>query len=143
MSRSPQSIKPENRLAAKEAGLSIFPMTQQASIGGVMGTGSFTLTSAGKKITDDETLLAIRYLAIPPAYRDVWISPDPRGHIQAVGRNDRGRKQYHYHEKWRQVRRKQVRADARFRQVPTQNPPDHHTISNCPACPNVRCWRRW
>jgi DNA topoisomerase I len=43
-------------------------------------------------------------LAIPPAYRDVWICANERGHIQAVGRDDRGRKQYRYHEKWREVR---------------------------------------
>src|SRR5204862_2161252 len=58
----------------------------------------------GRQVRDAATLLRIRYLAIPPAYRDVWICPDPRGHIQAVGRDDRGRKQYRYHEKWRAVR---------------------------------------
>src|SRR5690242_17406269 len=53
---------------------------------------------AGKKVTDQETLLRIRSLVIPPAWKDVWICTSPRGHIQAVGRDQRGRKQYKYHE---------------------------------------------
>lgn len=46
----------------------------------------------------------VRHLAIPPAWRDVWICPDPDGHIQAVGTDDAGRRQYLYHEKWREKR---------------------------------------
>jgi DNA topoisomerase I len=49
-------------------------------------------------------LTRIRSLVIPPAWTDVWISPDPRGHLQATGRDARGRKQYRYHSKWREVR---------------------------------------
>jgi DNA topoisomerase-1 len=49
-------------------------------------------------------LTRIRSLVIPPAWTDVWISPDPRGHLQATGRDARGRKQYRYHAKWREVR---------------------------------------
>src|ERR1700722_9246461 len=49
-------------------------------------------------------LKRIASLAIPPAYRDVWISLQPRGHLQATGRDARGRKQYRYHPDWRQVR---------------------------------------
>jgi DNA topoisomerase-1 len=58
----------------------------------------------GKPIRDPETIDRIRALAIPPAWTDVWISPDPNGHIQATGRDQRGRKQYRYHERWRQTR---------------------------------------
>jgi DNA topoisomerase-1 len=58
----------------------------------------------GKRITDAETLARIRGLAIPPAWEQVWICPDPRGHIQATGRDARGRKQYRYHARWREVR---------------------------------------
>lgn len=58
----------------------------------------------GKRITDAATVKRINQLAIPPAYRDVWICPNPRGHIQAVGTDDRGRTQYRYHPKWREVR---------------------------------------
>ncbi len=53
---------------------------------------------------DTATLSRIRALAIPPAWTDVWISPDPDGHLQATGRDARGRKQYRYHAKWREQR---------------------------------------
>jgi DNA topoisomerase-1 len=58
----------------------------------------------GEPVTDEKTLERIRSLAIPPAYTDVWISPSPRGHVQATGRDARGRKQYRYHPKWREAR---------------------------------------
>lgn len=58
----------------------------------------------GKPIKDSQELERIRSLAIPPAWTDVWISPSPRGHIQATGRDDKGRKQYRYHPRWREVR---------------------------------------
>jgi DNA topoisomerase-1 len=55
-------------------------------------------------VDDEKTLSRIRKLAIPPAYTDVWICRDPNGHIQAVGRDARGRKQYRYHARWRETR---------------------------------------
>jgi DNA topoisomerase-1 len=58
----------------------------------------------GKRIRDETRLLRIRRLAIPPAYKDVWICPSANGHIQATGRDARGRKQYRYHERWREAR---------------------------------------
>ena len=58
----------------------------------------------GERIADKATLDRIRKLAIPPAYTEVWICRDPRGHLQAVGRDARGRKQYRYHARWREVR---------------------------------------
>src|SRR6187401_1760575 len=58
----------------------------------------------GRQVRDRTTLARIRSLAIPPAWTDVWISPDPDGHIQATGRDARGRKQYRYHHRWRLVR---------------------------------------
>ena len=54
----------------------------------------------GGPVRDARTLARIRSLAIPPAYTDVWICPDPRGHLQATGRDARGRKQYRYHPDW-------------------------------------------
>jgi DNA topoisomerase-1 len=59
---------------------------------------------AGEIIRDPRILTRIRALAIPPAYREVWICPDPEGHIQASGRDARGRKQYRYHPAWRSTR---------------------------------------
>src|SRR5689334_3590246 len=58
----------------------------------------------GKPVADQETLLRIRSLVIPPAWEEVWICPSDRGHIQAVGRDARGRKQYRYHADFREVR---------------------------------------
>jgi DNA topoisomerase-1 len=55
----------------------------------------------GSPVTDEKTLDRIRRLAIPPAWTDVWICPQANGHIQAVGRDQKGRKQYRYHEGWR------------------------------------------
>ncbi len=61
-------------------------------------------TSKGELVTDEASLTRIKKLGIPPAYEDVWICPQPNGHLQATGHDARGRKQYRYHEKWRQVR---------------------------------------
>jgi len=58
----------------------------------------------GRTISDRAELQRIKALVIPPAWRDVWICPDPRGHLQATGRDARGRKQYRYHPRWREVR---------------------------------------
>jgi DNA topoisomerase IB len=58
----------------------------------------------GVAVDDPATLARIRKLAIPPAWTDVWICPHPRGHLQATGRDARGRKQYRYHEDWSEVR---------------------------------------
>jgi len=58
----------------------------------------------GKAITDQQSLSRIKALAIPPAWEDVWICPDPAGHIQATGRDAKHRKQYRYHARWREAR---------------------------------------
>jgi DNA topoisomerase-1 len=68
------------------------------------GKGFTYVGPDGKTIHDAAELARIRSLAIPPAYTDVWICPSPNGHIQATGRDARGRKQYRYHPKWREVR---------------------------------------
>jgi DNA topoisomerase IB len=65
----------------------------------------FTFIDAdGKPLKDADAISRIRKLAIPPAYTDVWICPHERGHIQATGRDARGRKQYRYHADWRATR---------------------------------------
>jgi DNA topoisomerase I len=66
---------------------------------------SFSYRDAkGRLIKDRRALARLRALAIPPAWTEVWICPDPRGHLQATGRDARGRKQYRYHNEWRAVR---------------------------------------
>src|SRR5215813_1985744 len=62
------------------------------------------LDTEAKPIRDEQRLIRIKRLAIPPAWTDVWICPSPSGHIQATGRDARGRKQYRYHQRWREVR---------------------------------------
>ncbi len=68
------------------------------------GRGFSYVAADGATVRDQATLARIRSLAVPPAYQEVWISPQPTGHIQATGRDARGRKQYRYHPKWREVR---------------------------------------
>src|SRR4051812_18456745 len=65
---------------------------------------SYLDDATGEPIADLETLERIRELTIPPAWSDVWICPFPNGHIQAVGTDARGRKQYRYHDHWRELR---------------------------------------
>lgn len=101
-----------------------------------VGKGFTYLRPDGTRVEDAETLERIRGLAIPPAWRDVWISPEPDGHIQATGRDAKGRKQYRYHPRWAACRdevkysslpafaealpriRAQVDADLRRREMP-------------------------
>jgi len=68
------------------------------------GSGFNYRRADGSAVTDERTLDRIRQLAIPPAWADVWISPRANGHIQATGRDQKGRKQYRYHDGWREVR---------------------------------------
>ena len=58
----------------------------------------------GKRIIKVEDIKRLEALAVPPAYTDVWICADPKGHLQATGRDARGRKQYRYHPRWREIR---------------------------------------
>ncbi|WP_426595133.1 DNA topoisomerase IB [Cellulomonas sp. McL0617] len=74
------------------------------------GRGFLYLDLARGRITDAESLDRIRALAIPPAWREVWISPWPHGHIQAAGLDDAERRQYLYHQQWR-VRRDRLKHD--------------------------------
>jgi DNA topoisomerase-1 len=68
------------------------------------GAGFRYVAPDGSAVRDAVTLLRIKRLVIPPAWTDVWISSVPNGHIQATGRDARGRKQYRYHDRWHEVR---------------------------------------
>lgn len=68
------------------------------------GKGFVYIGADGRLIRNREELERIRKIVIPPAWTDVWICPDPRGHLQATGRDARGRKQHRYHPRWREVR---------------------------------------
>src|SRR4051812_32265392 len=68
------------------------------------GKGFSYYTPDGELLTDEKTILRIKELVIPPAWRNVWISPHSNGHIQAVGTDAAGRRQYLYHQKWQEER---------------------------------------
>lgn len=71
------------------------------------GTGFGYVDDDGKPYKDPEDILRIKQLAIPPAWADVWICRDPLGHLQATGVDAAGRKQYRYHDRWRETRDRQ------------------------------------
>ncbi len=90
--------------AARAAGLR-YVSDRQFGIARIRTDGGFVYRNPdGSPVDDEKTLARIRKLAIPPAYENVWICRNPNGHLQAVGRDARGRKQYRYHPRWRQVR---------------------------------------
>jgi DNA topoisomerase-1 len=90
--------------AAEEAGLRYINDDRPGYTRTRKGDDLQYFDTEGKRITDEQRLLRIKRLAIPPAWRDVWISPSPIGHIQATGRDARRRKQYRYHDQWRELR---------------------------------------
>jgi DNA topoisomerase-1 len=100
----PAQIATDPVEVAAEAGLRYVSDEQPGYTRKRKGKSFQYFDTAGKLIRDEARLLRIRRLAIPPAYRKVWICPLPNGHIQATGRDDRGRKQYRYHERWRSIR---------------------------------------
>ena len=106
----PMTADGDPRQSARDAGLR-YGTDEGPGIRRVRrGRGFRYVDTEGRPITDDEDLARIRKLAIPPAWTDVWICPDPNGHLQATGRDARGRKQYRYHARWR-ARRDEVKFD--------------------------------
>lgn len=93
-----------SRDATRDAGLRYVSDTSAGIQRRASGRGFTYVTADGSTLRDRTELERIRALAIPPAYREVWICSSPRGHIQATGRDARGRKQYRYHDDWRRVR---------------------------------------
>ena len=123
--------------SAKAAGLRYVTETAPGIRRRRAGHGFVYLNGHGP-VRQTQTLARIRALAIPPAWTEVWICPSPSGHIQAVGRDARGRKQYRYHPRWRETRdeskytrmlafaralpriRTRVEADLRRRRLPRE-----------------------
>lgn len=97
-------INPEPHISAKAVGLR-YVSDQSAGITRTKsGKDLVYRNPGGKTVRDPATLGRIKSLAIPPAWTEVWICPDENGHLQATGRDARGRKQYRYHHRWREVR---------------------------------------
>jgi DNA topoisomerase-1 len=90
--------------SAKQAGLTYVTEGRPGLARRRAGRAFIYLDTDGRRVRDRTTLARIRALAIPPAWRTVWICASPSGHIQAVGRDARGRKQYRYHPRWRETR---------------------------------------
>lgn len=90
--------------AAADAGLRYVSDDQPGYARKAKGDDFEYFDTEGKPIRDEQRLLRIKRLAIPPAYTGVWICPTPNGHLQATGRDARRRKQYRYHERWREMR---------------------------------------
>jgi len=95
-------IEPER--SARAAGLRYVNDDQPGITRRRRGRGFQYVAPDGETISDRDARRRIDALAIPPAWTDVWICPSPNGHIQATGRDARGRKQYRYHPRWREVR---------------------------------------
>ena len=89
--------------SARSAGLR-YVTDERPGISRKMGRLGFEYYRNGRRIRDRSELARMAKLAIPPAWTDVWICSDPRGHLQATGRDARGRKQYRYHPDWRAAR---------------------------------------
>ena len=97
-------VAPDPIESAKEAGLRYVSDEMPGIRRKRAGKGFTYVGPDGTKVTDRSTLERIRKLAIPPAWTDVWICANPRGHIQVTARDAKGRKQYRYHPKWQEVR---------------------------------------
>src|SRR5438309_4703478 len=96
--------KPDPVASARAAGLRYVNDAAPGLTRRRQGGGFVYLDAKGKRITHADTLARIKSLVIPPAWTDVWICPSANGHIQAIGYDARGRKQYRYHPRWREVR---------------------------------------
>lgn len=104
MRRIPLEIAQDPVESAKAVGLR-YVTDQSAGIRRKGGAGRFRyVDSDGKVVRESETLRRIKSLVLPPAWTNVWICPNPYGHLQATGYDVKGRKQYRYHTRWREVR---------------------------------------
>jgi DNA topoisomerase-1 len=97
-------LLPTPQEAAEEAGLRYVSDEKPGYTRRRRGGKFICFDTEGKEILDEVRVLRLNRLAIPPAYTEVWICPSPNGHLQATGRDDRGRKQYRYHDRWREGR---------------------------------------
>jgi DNA topoisomerase-1 len=101
---SPQALYADAEASAQQAGLRYFPDTKPGITREWKGKSPVFYTAKGEEVTDEKVLARIQKLVIPPAWTNVWICPSANGHIQATGRDEKGRKQYVYHPQWQQAR---------------------------------------
>ncbi|MBA9078709.1 DNA topoisomerase IB [Rufibacter quisquiliarum] len=101
---SPAAVYADVAASAQQAGLRYYPDTKPGITRRSNGKKVAYFTPKGEPVEDGKTLDRINRLVIPPAWTEVWICPSANGHIQATGRDDKGRKQYLYHAQWKEVR---------------------------------------
>ena len=101
---SPEAAEQAGREDARAAGLRWVTDRRPGLRRKKRGGGFAYVRSDGSRVPDGPDLVRIERLAIPPAWTDVWICADSRGHLQATGRDARGRKQYRYHARWSDIR---------------------------------------
>ena len=99
-----QQVATDPTLSAERAGLHYVSDDEPGITRKPWGRGFTFLDPEGEHIQDEAERARLEALVIPPAWTDVWICPSPEGHLQATGRDDRGRKQYLYHPEWERVR---------------------------------------
>jgi DNA topoisomerase-1 len=130
--------------AASAAGLQYVSDTMPGFTRVRSGKGFRHLDTEGRPCARSDVLARIRKLAIPPAWRDVWICALPNGHLQATGRDSKGRKQYRYHAHWREVRdeTKYERMIDFARVLPALRARTEATW-RVPVCRARRWWRPW
>lgn len=102
-----------SRAQIRSVGLTYYPDNRPGISRRRSGRGFGYVDADGNRITDPEIRARISALAVPPAWERVWISPKPNGHLQATGFDQRGRKQYRYHQDWTDFR-----AQVKFEQLP-------------------------
>jgi DNA topoisomerase-1 len=119
--QTPDDVAHDSEAAAKAAGLRFTHLDRPGITRQLLKAGWRYRGPDGKILRDKKQIARIDALVLPPAWTEVWINPDPRGHIQATGRDARGRKQYRYHDKWRVTRNeaKFARLAAFGRALPT------------------------
>jgi DNA topoisomerase-1 len=103
-SARPSATAPDPQSSAKEAGLRYVYDSKPGITRKRSGKAFRYFSPDGKAVRDTDTLARIKSIVIPPAWNDVWISPIANGHLQATGRDARGRKQSRYHPRWRSTR---------------------------------------
>ncbi len=135
------AVAADSAEAAEEAGLQYVNDDRPGYSRKAKGKDFEYLDTEGKTIRDEQRLLRIKRLAIPPAWTEVWICPSPNGHIQATGRDARGRKQYRYHERWREVRdENKFGRLGTIRQSPSEySPASYSGPESCRVCRGKKC----
>jgi DNA topoisomerase-1 len=132
---SAQAIVVDPRDAAESAGLRHVSDERPGIRRKKAGTGFSYARPDGSRLIEPDAPKRIRALAIPPAWTDVWICPSPDGHIQATGRDAKGRKQYRYHARFREVRK--ARSTSMWSHLQTPCPPfgkQYASTWHCAVC---------